>query len=151
MSGFQCSGEFHLDVFTCNSLMRHSRTIQMRIRQFSAMPTFPPTGDDQHLSNHIYIYVYNMGLLWVCLKNRLRFRPSSWGPPHSSLRAPAVAQPGRISDEGRAELDEDELTPAQVELDGELGLMVDGGRSMVDIHGCWIESAISINQSINHW
>jgi len=44
--------------------------------------------------------------------------------------------PGRISDEGRAELDEDELTPAQVELDGELGLMVDGGRSMVDIHGC---------------
>ena len=63
MSGFQCSGEFHLDVFTCHSLMRHSRTIQMRIRQFSAMPTFPPTGDDQHLSNHIYICIQHGTLM----------------------------------------------------------------------------------------
>ena len=63
----------------------------------------------------IYIYIlHNVRLLWVCLKNRLRSRPSS------------CRGPGRISDEGRAELDEDELTPAQVELDGELGLMVDG-------------------------
>ena len=65
MIGFQCSGEFHLDVFTCHSLMRHSRTIQMRIRQFSAMPTFPPTGDDQHLSNHIYIYTYIYSYIYI--------------------------------------------------------------------------------------